>query len=95
VIFSGSDADAVDRAGDAGAAARGRVQGFRFNSEWLARLVLITGIFGVSTVGNGSVVAAEPHPVRDEPRRTDRGPGLSQNESGRRAPRRARPGLSA
>lgn len=29
-----------------------------FNSEWLARLVLITGIFGVSTVGNGSIVAA-------------------------------------
>ncbi len=29
-----------------------------FNSEWLARLVLLTGLFGVATVGNGSVVAA-------------------------------------
>jgi len=29
-----------------------------FNSEWLARLVLVTGLFGVATVGNGAVVAA-------------------------------------
>lgn len=29
-----------------------------FQSEWLARLVLVTGLLGVSTVGNGSVVAA-------------------------------------
>lgn len=29
-----------------------------FNSEWLARAVLVTGLFGVATVGNGAVVAA-------------------------------------
>jgi len=29
-----------------------------FNSEWLARLVLLTGLFGVATVGNGALVAA-------------------------------------
>lgn len=29
-----------------------------FNSEWLARMVLVTGLFGVATVGNGAVVAA-------------------------------------
>jgi amino acid transporter len=29
-----------------------------FDSEWLARLVLVTGLFGVATVGNAAMVAA-------------------------------------
>ena len=59
-----------------------------FNSEWLARLVLITGIFGVSTVGNGSVVAAS-RTLFAMSRAGLIGPGLSQTDPVSGAPARA------
>jgi len=59
-----------------------------FDSEWLARLVLITGIFGVSTVGNGSVVAAS-RTLFAMSRAGLIGPGLSQTDPVSGAPARA------
>lgn len=87
VIFSGSMSmpwgDLVTRELPAAAAFRES-----FHSEWLARLVLITGIFGVSTVGNGSIVAAS-RTLFAMSRAGLIGPALSQTDAGTGAPARA------
>lgn len=59
-----------------------------FDSEWLARLVLITGLFGVATVGNGSVVAAS-RMLFSMSRESMIGPGLGRTNATSGVPDRA------
>ncbi len=59
-----------------------------FDSEWLARLVLITGLFGVATVGNGSVVAAS-RMLFSMSRESMIGPGLGRTSTTSGVPDRA------